>query len=125
MPDNRLALEVMAGEWLVAAGRSLVRTGNAMSAQTRIPPSMPVLDGMIPHVAFEFAALEKTFATSLEGFLLHTRVLREFFYGDPESRFADSAVFAEDYSTTWKVRVAAGRRGWEGRRSRSTSSSPT
>lgn len=67
-------------------------------------PDDQVLDAMVTHIAYEVAALENASARcderlSLESFLLHARILRDFFWTrwDPGSRFANSEILAEHY----------------------------
>ena len=80
-------------------------TGDPITLSHRATPNQ--LDEMIPHVAYEVAAVEasaKRFVGCddrfmLEAFLLHVRLLREFLWGMVEDspRYADSSLYAEDY----------------------------
>ena len=77
-------------------------------------PDDPLLDDLIEHVAYEMAAMAaaaKLWKSSglwiaLEDFLLHARVLREFFWKPwyAENRHASSAVHAEHYYPPWRGR---------------------
>lgn len=70
-------------------------------------PTPDQLDDMIPHIAYEIAAIESSaerFASSddrfiLEALLLHVRLLREFIWGkwEDQPRYAESSIYAEDY----------------------------
>ena len=70
------------------------------------PPSTTELDNLVDHVAYEVAALEASAAAFdkanlwvyLEAFLLHARLLREFFWG----RRRATDVSARDYCASWR-----------------------
>ena len=68
---------------------------------------------MTEHVAHELTAMEAAFQLhhptglwiALEDFLLHARLLREFFWTswDPEGPYAESAVLAEHFIPSWRA----------------------
>ncbi len=93
----------------------LRRLANRLTPRTQAaPPDDPLLDDLIEHVAYEMAAMAaaaKLWKSSglwiaLEDFLLHARVLREFFWKPwyAEDRHASSAVHAEHYYPPWRGR---------------------
>lgn len=88
------------------------------------PPSEKELDALVEHVAHEMVALDaaaKLFcdtggaALALDAFLLHARILREFYLERPHARFGDRAVLAEHFSPDWPARRDALPRGTLGR----------
>lgn len=107
----RLAWVAVGGAFLITygfwAGLEFwwwIRTRNDRGASR---PSGDELKGLVPHVAFEVAALERAAVlfteyphwTFLEDFLLHARNVREFLWGrwEPKRRFAGSGVYADCY----------------------------
>ncbi len=74
-----------------------------------MPPTPKELDKLVDHLAFEYAALESTadqflktnYWVFLETFLLHSRLLRDFLWANPNPLYAKTEVLAEHYSSTW------------------------
>jgi hypothetical protein len=81
------------------------------SSQPAHDPDPTLLDQLTEHVAHEIAAMEaaadlyqKTnIWIALEDFLLHTRILAEFFWpGESARSHPESAVLAEHYHKPWR-----------------------
>jgi hypothetical protein len=80
-----------------------------------IPPDSPgrqLLQDLTEHVAHELAAMEAAATLhqqtqlwiALEDFLLHARILSEFFWPGQSARLhAESAVLAEHYIERWRA----------------------
>ncbi len=93
--------------------RYLRRLADRLSPRARAAaPDGPLLEALVEHIAYEMAAMEAAAGLwqethvwiALEDFLLHARLLREFFWEtwDPADRYAASAVRAEHYHPAWR-----------------------
>lgn len=121
-----LRLVVFGAVALAAAASAWALLWGWLGARRKPPPTLAVmptegeLTALERHLAYEVAALSasaerfgvKPTWLALEGFLLHARLLREFFLGrwDARAPHAASAVLAEHYfadPSTWRNRKSA------------------
>ena len=84
--------------------RPFLRWLLALLTPDRMPPTAPVLEAAIPHLAYEQAALRASASNpshrfTFEAFLIHARVLRSFYLDQWSDRnqWAESTIVAELY----------------------------